>query len=70
MKIKEKKNKKMSLKEVDWGSVIKLGGYYWMVVDYLVDSRIMIISLDDGSYDLVDGNEEVEVVEKIKLVIG
>ena len=70
MKIKEKKNKEMSLKEVDWGSVIKSGGYYWMVVDYSVDNRIMIISLDDGSYDLVDGNEVVEVVEKAKLVIG
>ena len=70
MKIKEKKNKKMSVKEVHLGSVIKAYNYYWMVVDYSVDNRIMIISLDDGSYDLVDGNEVVEVVEKAKLVIG
>ena len=70
MEIIEKKNKKMPINKLPFGSVIKRDNYYWIVVDkWIENNTTMIVNLDDGVYDYVKG-EEVEVVEQAKLIIG
>lgn len=71
MEIIEKKNKRMPINKVPFGSVIKRGNYYWIAVDkWTEDKTTMIVNLDDGDWGVLSEGEEVEVVENVKLIIG
>lgn len=71
MEIIEKKNKRMPINKVPFGSVIKRDNYYWIAVDkWTEDNTTMIVNLDDGDWGALSEGEEVEVVENVKLIIG
>ena len=71
MDIVHEENKKMPINEVLFGSVIKMEEGYWIVVDkWMENKKTVVVNLEDGSYAYLNEGQYVEVVEKIKVVIG
>ena len=71
MEIVHEGNKKMSINDVLFGSVVKIEEDYWIVVDkWMENKKTVVVNLDDGSYAYINEGQRVELVEKVKLVIG
>ena len=71
MEIVHEGNKKMPINDVLFGSVIKIEDDYYIVVDkWMENKKTVVVNLDDGSYAYINEGQRVELVEKVKLVIG
>ena len=71
MEIVYEGNKKMPINDVLFGSVIKIEEDYYIVVDkWMENKKTVVVNLDDGSYAYINEGQRVELVEKVKLVLG